>query len=122
MSVAEVVLRTGERPMGLHPTLRRRVVLLGTPRRLIIWMLFHPYDDYLDELGPIADWCITLHTLQFVPFALMGAAVWMLAAGLRGIAATLSRVAAMVFAIFYDAFYGHRRPMRIRGQTGRGVG
>jgi hypothetical protein len=87
-------------------------------------MLFHPslYDDYLGELVPIADWCITLHTVRFVLFTLMGAAVWMLTAGLRGTAATLSRVAAMVFAIFYDAFYGHRRPMRIRGQTGRGVG
>jgi hypothetical protein len=106
MSVAEVVPRTEERPMELHPTLRRRIVLLGTPLGLAIWMLFHPssYDDYLGELGPIADWWITLHTVQFVLFALVGAASWVLTAGLRGTGATLSRVAVVVFALFYDAF------------------
>jgi hypothetical protein len=34
-------------------TLRRRIILLGTPLALTVWMLFHPspYDDYL------ASWC-----------------------------------------------------------------
>ncbi len=63
-----------------------------------------PYNDYRGELVPIANWWITLYTVQFVLFALMAAAVWMLTDGLQGIAATLSRVAAVVFAIFYDAF------------------
>jgi hypothetical protein len=32
----------------------RRIILLGTPLALTVWMLFHPspYDDYLGELGP----------------------------------------------------------------------
>ena len=33
----------------------------------------------------------------------MGVALWMLTAGLEGVIATLSRVAAVVFALFYDA-------------------
>ncbi len=83
----------------------RRIILLGTPLALTALMLFHPspYDDILGELVPIAEWWIALHTIQFVLFALMGAAVWMLTAGLQGIVATLSRVAAVVFAVFYDA-------------------
>ena len=83
----------------------RRIILLGTPLVLSVLMLFHPspYDDILGELVPIAQWWIVLHTIQFVLFALMGAALWMLIAGLQGVAATLSRVAAVVFAVFYDA-------------------
>ena len=62
-----------------------------------------PYDDVAGELLPIAGWWIALHTIVFglVPF--MGVALWMLTAGLRGVFATLSRVAAVVFALFYDA-------------------
>ena len=83
----------------------RRIILLGTPLALTVWMLFHPspYDDLLGELVPIAEWWIALHTVQFVLFALMGSAVWMLTAGLQGVVATVSRVAAVVFAVFYDA-------------------
>jgi hypothetical protein len=33
----------------------------------------------------------------------MGVALWMLTAGLEGVDATISRVAAVVFALFYDA-------------------
>src|SRR5215207_2938474 len=83
----------------------RRIVLLGTPLVLTVLMIFHPspYDDVAGELVPIAGWWIALHTIGFLLFALMGVAVWMLTAGLRGFVATLSRVAAVVFAVFYDA-------------------
>ena len=83
----------------------RRIVLLGTPLVLTILMIFHPspYDNVAGELMPIAGWWIALHTIGFLLFALMGAAVWMFTAGLRGVFATLSRVAAVVFAVFYDA-------------------
>jgi hypothetical protein len=82
----------------------RRLVLLGTPWVTAILMLFHPvpYEDITGELVPAASWWTTLHTIQFVLFALMGAAVWLLTEGLRGVAATTSRVAAVVFALFYD--------------------
>jgi hypothetical protein len=82
----------------------RRLVLLGTPLVLAVLMLFHPspYEDLAGELVPIADWWLTIHTLQFVLFAFMGASVWLLTDGLRGIFVIISRAAAVVFAIFYD--------------------
>ena len=87
-------------------TLGRRIVLLGTPLALSVLMVFHPapYDDINGELVPIAGWWTVLHTLQFVLFALMGAALWMLTYGLSSsIALTLSRLAAAIFVVFYDA-------------------
>jgi hypothetical protein len=83
----------------------RRTILLGTPLILTVLVIFHPspYDDVAGELMPIAGWWIALHTIQLVLFALMGAAVWMLTAGLEGVVVTLSRMAAVVFAVFYDA-------------------
>ncbi len=82
----------------------RRFVLLGTPLALAVLMLFHPspYEDLAGELVPIAGWWTAIHTIQFVLFAFMGAAVWMLTDGLRGVSVVVSRVAAVVFAIFYD--------------------
>jgi hypothetical protein len=82
----------------------RRFILLGTPLVLAVLMLFHPspYEDLSGELVPIADWWLTLHTLQFVLFAFMGASVWLLTDGLRGVSVVVSKVAAVVLAIFYD--------------------
>ena len=82
----------------------RRFVLLGTPLVLAVLMHFHPspYEDPTGELLPIADWWLAVHTLQFVLFAFMGASIWMLTDGLRGISVVVSRVAAVVFALFYD--------------------
>ena len=83
----------------------RRIVLLGTPLVLTFLMLFHPspYDDVAGELLPIANWWITLHTIVFGLVPLMGVALWTLTAGLEGVDATLSRVAAVIFALFYAA-------------------
>jgi hypothetical protein len=83
----------------------RRIVLLGTPLVLTFLLLFHPspYDDVAGELLPIANWWLTLHTTLFGLVPLMGVALWMLIAGLEGVIATLSRVAAVVFALFYAA-------------------
>ena len=83
----------------------RRIVLLGTPLVLTILMLFHPspYDEVAGELMPIAGWWIALHTILFLLVPLMGVALWMLTAGIEGVIATLSRAAAVVFALFYDA-------------------
>ena len=90
--------------MMLSNLVVRRLILLGTPLALAIWMLFHPwpYDDYLGQLVPIANWWIALHIVQFVLLAFMGVAVWLLTEGMSGIAATISKVAAVVFAISYD--------------------
>jgi hypothetical protein len=83
----------------------RRIVLLGTPLVLTFLLLFHPspYDDVAGELLPIANWWIALHTIVFLLVPFMGVALWLLTAGLEGVIATLSRVAAVVFALFYDA-------------------
>ena len=83
----------------------RRIVLLGTPLLLTFLLLFHPspYDDVAGELLPIANWWITLHTIVFLLVPFMGVALWLLIAGLEGVIATLSRVAAVVFALFYAA-------------------
>src|ERR687898_2583163 len=83
----------------------RRIVLLGTPLVLTILMLFHlsPYEDVANELMPIAAWWIALHTIVFVLVPFMGVALWLLTAGLEGVVATLSRVSAVLFALFYDA-------------------
>ena len=83
----------------------RRVVLLGTSLVLTILMLFHPspYYNVAGELMPIAAWWIALHTILFLLVPLMGAALWMLTAGLEGVVAILSRLAAVLFALFYDA-------------------
>jgi hypothetical protein len=85
-------------------SLVRRLILLGTPLTLTILMLFHPwpYSDVLGQLVPIATWWTTLHTLQFILFAFMGAAVWLLTDGLHGVAVVVSRVSALVFALFYN--------------------
>src|SRR5215203_1361941 len=83
----------------------RRIVLLGTPLVLTFLLLFHPspYDEVAGELMPIAGWWIALHTILFLLVPLMGVALWMLTAGIEGVIATLSRAAAVVFALFYDA-------------------
>ena len=83
----------------------RRIVVLGTPLLLTILLFFHPspYDDVAGELMPIAGWWLALHTIGFLLFALMGVALWLLTAGLPGVFATVGRVAAVVFAVFYDA-------------------
>jgi hypothetical protein len=96
--------RMREENVEFNSTLRR-IVLLGTPLVLTFLLLFHPspYDDVAGELMPIAGWWIALHTILFLLVPLMGVALWLLTAGLEGVVATLSRVAAVVFALFYDA-------------------
>jgi hypothetical protein len=82
----------------------RQLILLGPSLLLAVLMLFHPspYDDVADELVPIAGWWTFLHTAQFFLFAFAGASVWMLVDGLRGLAAVIARVSAVVFVLFYD--------------------
>jgi hypothetical protein len=91
-------------PVEFHPALRR-IVLLGTPLTLAILEYFHPLvsRDIAGTLFPVAGWWTTLHVVQLVLFALMGAALWLLTEGLHGIATTVSRLGAAVFVVFYGA-------------------
>jgi len=97
-------LRKEGRPVERHLALRR-IVLLGTPLTLAILEFFHPQvaRDVAGTLFPVAGWWITLHVVQLVLFALMGAAVWLLTDGLDGIATTVSRLGAAAFVVFYGA-------------------
>jgi hypothetical protein len=96
--------QTGGRQVTSSNLVLRRLVLLGTPLVLAVLMLFHPspYEDLVGELLLIADWWLTIHTLQFVLFAFMGASIWMLTDGLQGISVIVSRVAAVVFTLSND--------------------
>src|SRR5215204_2887943 len=78
---------------------------LGTPLTLALLEFFHPLvsRDVAGTLFPVAGWWVTLHVVQLVLFALMGAALWLLTDGLHGIATTVSRLGAAVFVVFYGA-------------------
>lgn len=97
-------MRKESRLVELHLALRR-VVLLGTPLTLVILEFFHPQvsRDLGGTLFPVAGWWVTLHIVQLVLFAFMGAAMWLLTDGLHGIATTVSRLGAAVFVVFYGA-------------------
>jgi hypothetical protein len=97
-------LRKESRAVELDLALRR-VLLLGAPLTLAILEFFHPLvsRDLAGTLFPVAGWWVTLHVVQLVLFALMGAALWMLTNGLHGIATTVSRLGAAVFVVFYGA-------------------
>ncbi|HEX6709320.1 MAG TPA: hypothetical protein VF068_03230 [Rubrobacter sp.] len=88
----------------LRSTAVRQVILLGPSLVLAVLMIFHPspYDDVAGELLPIAGWWTFLHTAQFFLFTCVGASVWILVDGLRGVAAVVARVAAVIFVLFYD--------------------
>ncbi len=92
------------RPVELRLALRR-AVLLGSPLTLAILEFFHPLvsRDVAGTLFPVASWWVTLHVVQLVLFALVGAALWLLTDGLRGVAATVSRLGAAAFVVFYGA-------------------
>jgi hypothetical protein len=84
----------------------RRIILLGTPVVVAVDVVFlHPIlsGDLRDVLFPVADWWLYLHVAQLVLFGLMGVAVYLLLDGLRGIPATIGRLAIAVFIVFYDA-------------------
>ena len=88
-------------------TLLRRLVLLGTPLVLGIMEIWHPTpsgtESTFDIIVDNADWWFTLHILQLPLFGLMALAVYLLVDGLNGWAATISRIGAWFFVVFYIA-------------------
>ncbi len=84
----------------------RRVFLVVTPLALAVMLWWHPAggeDIYADVRDDVNDW-LFVHTvlLFFVP--LMTLAAYVLLSGLKGRAATVSRVALISFAAFYTAY------------------
>jgi hypothetical protein len=88
-------------------TLLRSLVLLGTPLVLGILEIWHPTPTGTESTFEVivnnADWWFTLHVLQLPLFGLMGLAIYLLVDGLHGWAATISRIGAWFFLVFYIA-------------------
>jgi hypothetical protein len=113
----------------------RRLILFGTPLLTGILLLFHPLPDQtetrpLDQLvgldictlmAPIADQFLAVHVLFALALAPLGLTVILLLDGVRGIAATISRVSAFVFAvtyIMYETIIGTVTALLVRGTAG----
>ena len=81
--------------------------LVGVPLAWAVLLLFHPTGDG-DEYYPIISGSVTpwlvvhLGTMLFIP--LLAAAMFVLLRGIDGTAATVSRVALVVFAVVYAAY------------------
>ncbi len=85
----------------------RRVVLLGAPLALVLLELFHarnlePTVYQALSLG-VNRWLV-VHVMQLLLFGLMGMAIYLLVEGYSGLGATICRVSAGIFALFYVAF------------------
>jgi hypothetical protein len=79
--------------------------LVGVPLAWAVLLLFHPTgDEYYPAISDsVTPWMVVhLGTMLFIP--LLAAAMFVLLRGIEGTAATVSRVALVVFAIVYAAF------------------
>lgn len=90
---------------GGIPVQLRRLVLLGTPLVLGILEIWHPTSNEspFNLIVDNANWWFTLHILQLPLFGLMALAVYLFVDGLHGWAATISRIGAWFFVVFYIA-------------------
>ena len=79
--------------------------VVGVPLAWGVLLLFHPTgDEYYDVISDsVTPWLVVhLGTMLFIP--LLAAAMFVLLRGIEGTAATVSRVALVVFAVVYAAF------------------
>jgi hypothetical protein len=99
--------------MRLENPFVRRLLLFGVPLTVAALGLIHPGsltnsvpdgDTLFQQLRDQADLFIVVHLVQLVVFSLLALVVWCLIDGLHGPAATVSRVALLVFVVFYTAF------------------
>jgi hypothetical protein len=88
------------------PTILRRLLLFGAPVLVGAVNLTHPviappvYAGVLHHL----DWWVTLHIVNLALFPLLGLAAYALVSELNGVAATVSKVAIVVFIPVYASF------------------
>ncbi len=84
----------------------RRLFLVATPLALAVVLWFHPpggenvYEGVRDDVGA---W-LFVHTAFLLFTPLIAIAVFLLLSGLKGRAATVSRVALIFFLVFYTAW------------------
>jgi hypothetical protein len=114
-----------------HPQLRR-LILMGTPVLTGTLLLFHPLPESAEMgltalpkglalyelIAPIAVGFLAVHALFPFVLALLGLSVILLLDGVSGLAANLSRVSAVVFAItytLYETLIGTVTGLLIRG-------
>jgi hypothetical protein len=86
----------------------RRVFLVATPLTLAIVLWFHPPGGDFDAVyegvrHDVGAW-LFVHTVFLLFIPLMAFAVFLLLNGLQSRAATMSRIALVVFLVFYTAY------------------
>jgi hypothetical protein len=83
----------------------RGVVLLGAPLALAVLEIFHPErPNSASEAVEQGVWFMWFHFIQVPLIGLMALAVYLLTAGMEGLATGVSRWAIGVFAVFFSAY------------------
>ena len=85
----------------------RRVLLVVPPLALAVVLWWHPDggdDDVYEGVRHDVDAWMLVHTVFLVFIPLIGLAGYLLVSGLEGRAATVSRVALLLFLVFYTAY------------------
>jgi hypothetical protein len=87
-------------------TLFRRLFFVLVPLGLAVALIPHPPggEDVFEGVSPDAERWLFVHTATLLFFPLLGIAVFWLLNGLKGTAATVSRVALVFFLVFYTAY------------------
>jgi hypothetical protein len=83
----------------------RSVFVVAIPLALAVVLWWHPPGGdnvYADVRDDVDAWLV-VHTVLLIFFPLLGLAILWLLNGLSGLAATVSRVAVIVFLVFYTA-------------------
>jgi hypothetical protein len=90
----------------VNATLFRRLFLILVPLGLAIVLMPHPAggENVFEGVSPDVDRWLFVHTAALLFFPLLGIAVFWLLNGLKGTAATVSRVALVFFLVFYTAY------------------
>jgi hypothetical protein len=87
-------------------TVLRRIFLVLVPLALVVVLIPHPPggEDVFEGVSPDVDRWLFTHVGALLLFPLLGIAVLWLLNGLKGTAATVSRVALVFFLVFYTAY------------------